>query len=59
MSFFELEDIRRRHTVYFNEYNTNGFIDLTFESWRWNYKRGAIVGLTASILVNIYNIWDT
>ncbi len=47
--FFELEDVKRRHSLYWDIYNVSGWVkppDSTLEN---NYKRGLITGLTAAL----------
>ncbi len=59
--FFELEDVKRRHSLYWDIYNVSGWVkppDSTFEN---NYKRGLITGLTAAftqeLTTSFYASW--
>jgi len=47
--FFELDDIKRRHSLYWDIYNTQGFAQTPDSTNSWNYKRGVIAGLTSAI----------
>lgn len=44
--FYELEDIQRRHNLYWDIYNVQGWVQAADFSHTWNYQRGAIAGLT-------------
>ncbi|CAD8135376.1 unnamed protein product [Paramecium octaurelia] len=59
--FFELDDIRRRHSLYFDCYNAGVWTNAPENSWRWNYTRGAISGLLGSVVGeawhNFYENW--
>lgn len=46
--FSEVEDVRRRHSVYYDVYNTHGWIDPPDMQWRWNIVRGFIVGFASA-----------
>lgn len=46
--FFELEDIKRRHSLYWDIYNVEGWVTPPDSTLSWNFTRGAITGLTAS-----------
>lgn len=46
--FFELDDIKRRHSNYYDIYNVGGWVTAPDSTLRWNYLRGLMVGLTAS-----------
>lgn len=47
--FFELEDIKRRHSNYYDIYNVGGWVTAPDSTLSWNYARGAMVGVTASL----------
>lgn len=51
--FFELDDIKRRHSNYYDIYNVNGWVRAPDSTLSWNYQRGIFTGLTAS-LINEY-----
>lgn len=59
--FFELEDIERRHSVYWDVYNANSWVTPPDSSLKWNYKRGAFVGVAAALLqenfINFQENW--
>jgi solute carrier family 25 oxoglutarate transporter 11 len=42
--FFELEDIKRRHSLYSDIYNVGGWVPTPDANWGWMYQRGAIAG---------------
>lgn len=48
--FFELDDIKRRHSNYYDIYNVNGWVRAPDSTLSWNYQRGLIAGLTASFI---------
>ena len=50
--FFEIDDIKRRHSVYYDVYNTDGWVDTPESSIRWDWTRGAIAG---SIVLKTYS----
>ena len=43
--FFELEDIKRRHSPYFNVTNVGGWTPAVDSTPSWNYQRGIIVSI--------------
>jgi solute carrier family 25 oxoglutarate transporter 11 len=48
--FFELDDIKRRHSNYYDIYNVGGWVTAPDSTFRWNYARGFMVGVTATFL---------
>lgn len=48
--FFEIDDIKRRHSVYFTTYNTHGTIDTYENNMSWNYQRGVMASVPALML---------
>ena len=48
--YFELDDIKRRHSVYWDLYNGYGWADVPTDTVGWNYKRGVIAGVTATMV---------
>ena len=50
--FFELDDIKRRHSYTFDVYNVFSWIDTPENKLTWNWQRGAIAGVIASTVVN-------
>lgn len=48
--FFELDDIKRRHSLYWDVYNVGGWVTAPDSYFSWNYERGVICGVTASLL---------
>jgi solute carrier family 25 oxoglutarate transporter 11 len=58
--FFELEDIKRRHSMYSDIYNVGGWVPTPDANFSWMYQRGAIIGyifkkgLQLLSLMNLY-----
>lgn len=48
--YFELDDIKRRHSPYFDVYNSFSWISAPDNTMWWNYQRGAIAGIMAASL---------
>ena len=48
--FFELDDIKRRHSTYYDIYNVNGWVRAPDSTLSWNYQRGLMAGLAASFI---------
>jgi len=48
--YFELDDIKRRHSPYFDVYNTFSWVTTPESTLSWNYQRGAIAGVIAASL---------
>lgn len=46
--YFELDDIKRRHSPYFDVYNAFSWITTPENNFSWNYQRGAIAGVAAA-----------
>ena len=44
--YFEIDDVKRRHSPYFDVYNIHGWVDTPFETFGWNWARGAFAGVT-------------
>ena len=44
--YFEIDDVKRRHSAYFDVYNVHGWIDTPFETFGWDWARGAAAGVT-------------
>jgi len=38
--FFELDDIKRRHTLYWDIYNVESWVESPENTMSWNYQRG-------------------
>lgn len=53
--FFELDDIKRRHSLYYDIYNVGGWVRTPDASASWNYQRGAIVGVAAALVTEGLN----
>lgn len=51
--YFELDDIQRRHSLYFDSHNIGGWVKAPDSTFSWNYERGAIIGVT-SMMLNEY-----
>jgi solute carrier family 25 oxoglutarate transporter 11 len=47
--FFELEDVKRRHSLYFDVYNVGYWVPAADNSMSWNLERGAIIGVTSQL----------
>lgn len=45
--FFELDDIKRRHSAYWDVYNAFSYTPAPDNHYSWNYQRGLIAGLLA------------
>lgn len=43
--FFEIDDIKRRHSPYVDPYNVHGWVDVPEYTWQWNWFRGALAGV--------------
>lgn len=48
--FFEIDDIKRRHSGYFDVYNIHGWIDAPENTLSWNYARGFMASFPALVL---------
>lgn len=48
--FFELEDIKRRHSLYWDIYNVESWVRRPDSTLVNNVKRGATVGIAASLI---------
>jgi len=48
--FFELDDIKRRHSPYFDVYNVFSWITTPESQLSWNYQRGAIAGVIGAAI---------
>jgi solute carrier family 25 oxoglutarate transporter 11 len=46
--YFELDDIKRRHSPYFDVYNAFSWIATPENNLSWNYQRGAMAGVLAA-----------
>lgn len=46
--FFELDDIKRRHSYTFDVHNAFSWIDTPDNKFIWNWQRGAMTGIIAS-----------
>lgn len=53
--FFELDDIKRRHSNYYDIYNVGGWVSAPDSTLRWNYLRGFMVGVSAMMLNEFVN----
>lgn len=42
--FSEIDDVRHRHSTYWDVYNTYGWVDPPDQQWGWNLLRGLMVG---------------
>ena len=47
--FFELDDIKRRHSPYSDVYNVHGWIDTPDSDIGWTLKRTSVAGLAGSL----------
>lgn len=45
--FFEIDDIRRRHSMYFDTYNIHGWVDPPEGTLKWDFFRSAMAGSIA------------
>ncbi len=52
--FFELDDTKRRHSMYYDVYNINGWVDPPEGNFRWNFFRGALAGVIGCTLQAVY-----
>jgi len=48
--YFELDDIKRRHSPYFDVYNVFSWITTPENKWSWNYQRGAMAGVIGAAI---------
>lgn len=47
--FFELENVKRRHSLYWDVHN-EGWTKAPDSTMSWNIKRGIMIGTTASLI---------
>lgn len=57
--FFEIDDIKRRHSVYYDVYNTDGWVDTPESSIKWDWTRGALAGTFGMCLQKVYSLYHT
>jgi hypothetical protein len=48
--YFEIDDIKRRHSPYFDTYNTWSWVTTPENTMWWNYQRGAMAGIIGATL---------
>jgi len=48
--YFELEDVKRRHSAYWDLYNDNTWTSISDSTLSWNLKRGVFVGVTSHLI---------
>ena len=49
--YFEIDDVKRRHSPYYDIYNVRGWVDPPENRFLWHWARGAMAG-TIGCLVN-------
>jgi hypothetical protein len=54
--YFEIDDIKRRHSPYTDPYNVHGWIDLPEYTWKWNWFRGAIAGVSGAMVGGLLDV---
>lgn len=54
--FFEIEDIKRRHSPYMDPYNTHGWVDVPEYTWKWNWLRGAVAGFAGTFVKGMIDV---
>ena len=52
--FFELEDIKRRHSLYSDIYNVSSWSPATDSSFGWNYQRGFMASVPAFMIAETF-----
>lgn len=55
--FFEIDDIKRRHSAYYDTYNFHGWVEAPDSSIKFNFFRGALAGTIASTTQSLYNTY--
>ena len=53
--FFELEDIQRRHSPYWDLTNVTGWTNATDSTVSWNYQRGLLVGFPVAMFQEYFS----
>ena len=48
--YFEIDDIKRRHSPYFDVYNVHGWINPPEDFFAWHWFRGGIAGVTGAVV---------
>jgi solute carrier family 25 oxoglutarate transporter 11 len=55
--FFEIDDVKRRHSVYFDSSNVWGWIDTPDSNFGYNYLRGVGAALPAFAIGETWKLW--
>ena len=50
--YFEIDDIKRRHSLYYDHYNVHGWIDPPEAFLSWDYGRAVMSALPALAIVS-------
>ena len=57
--FFEIDDVKRRHSPYYDVYNIRGWVDPPEDRFSWHWIRGAVAGATGAFVNQfIANRWE-
>ena len=57
--YFEIDDIKRRHSPYFDVYNIHGWIDPPEDKFAWHWLRGSVAGVAGTFVSTfIAHNWD-
>lgn len=57
--FFEIENVKRRHATYYDNYNIHGWVDTPDSSVTYNYLRSAtsgVIGATISEMIYLFRM---
>lgn len=61
--YFEVDDIKRRHTPYWDITNIHGWVDPPDDHWTWHWFRGSVAGiagtLTSAAVAHRYEAYRT
>lgn len=53
--YFEVDDVKRRHNVYYDISNVHGWVDTPDSAIWWVWLRSAMAGVAACSLQAVYN----
>lgn len=51
--FFEIDDIKRRHSPYTDNYNVHGWIDLPDDAAWWKFFRASVAGICGTLIYGV------
>lgn len=53
--YFEIDDIKRRHSPYSDVYNVHGWIDTPDSGFAWTFFRTSVAGLAGTVFSAFHN----